>query len=75
MIASGERASPDELLVAEARVEVGARLALTAPPGGDFGQARIIEAPRLGPDAGVEDSDDDVSGTGFRVRNAGAELG
>ncbi|KAJ4834710.1 hypothetical protein Tsubulata_007665 [Turnera subulata] len=42
--------------------EVLAGLALASPPGGDLRHSGVIEARGLGPDAGVEDADDDVVG-------------
>lgn len=59
-VALGETASSDEFVVTERRVEVRCGLAVTAPARGDLRHLRVVEALRFGPDASVEDTDDDV---------------
>lgn len=59
-VALGEASSADEFVVTERRVEVRCGLAVTAPARGDLRHLRVVEALRFGPDASVEDTDDDV---------------
>lgn len=54
-----EGSSPDELPVA-----TGAKLARAVPPERSGAHAAVVEARALGPDAGVDDADDDAVSIG-----------
>ncbi|KAG0466179.1 hypothetical protein HPP92_017759 [Vanilla planifolia] len=72
LIALGEESCSDKLAVASfGGIEVFRRHALAIPSGGDGTKPRVIEALPLWPDAGIENTDHDVSGVvGLRNRAA-----
>ncbi|TKY67672.1 hypothetical protein E2542_SST10567 [Spatholobus suberectus] len=60
LVAFGEESCADEFAVAVSGRESFSGLAGPFPAAGDGAEVRVGEAAALGPDAGVEDSDDDV---------------
>lgn len=74
LVASAEEAGTDELAVAGGGREVLGRQASAFPLGGDGPKVPVFEALVLGPDAGVDDSDDEV-GAEVRLFEEAAAVG